>query len=581
MLTELAVTDLGVIPELSLVLGPGMTALTGETGAGKTLVVTAIELLVGGRAEATMVRPGAGEARVQGRFVTPEGDEVVVERVVPATGRSRAYVDGRMSPVTRLAELGAGLVDLHGQHSHQSLLHPSAQRAALDRWGSVDLAPLAAARAHLATLERALEALGGDSSERDRQIDLARFELEELSRAALDDPDEEVALEAEEDLLAGAAAHRLAAAEAHEALSGDGQAGDDLARALVAVSGRAPFVELEARLRSLAAELGEVASELRARGEAIEEDPVRLDVVRARRRLLHQLRRRYQAATLADLRAVEADRRRRIEELEGHDRRAGELERDRIQARTEASLAAAQVGQARRGAAPGLAAAVEARLRTLALPRARLQVSVGPDDPGDDVTFLLGANPGEPLLPLARVASGGELSRTMLALRLALGPAGVRPDGAGTAPGPASTTASPPAFPPASTPATTLVFDEVDAGIGGEAALAVGRSLATLGADFQVLVVTHLPQVAAFADAQVAVSKGDGGDDEGGRTVATARLLDSDGRVVEMSRMLSGQPGSDTAQGHAAELLSVAARERSQRAGAEAGSGAGHGRPRP
>ncbi len=577
MLTELAVTDLGVIPELSLVLGPGMTALTGETGAGKTLVVTAIELLVGGRAEATMVRPGAGEARVQGRFVTPEGDEVVLERVVPATGRSRAYVDGRMSPVTRLAELGAGLVDLHGQHSHQSLLRPSAQRAALDRWGSVDLAPLAAARANLAALERALEALGGDSSERDRQIDLARFELEELSRAALDDPDEEVALEAEEDLLAGAVAHRLAAAEAHEALSGDGQAGDNLARALVAVSGRAPFVELEARLRSLAAELGEVASELRAQGEAIEEDPVRLDVVRARRRLLHQLRRRYQAATIADLQAVEADRRRRIEELEGHDRRAGELERDRIQARTEASLAAARVGQARRGAAPGLAAAVEARLRTLALPRARLQVSVGPDDPGDDVTFLLGANPGEPLLPLARVASGGELSRTMLALRLALGPAGASPDGAGTAPGPASTTASP----SGTTPVTTLVFDEVDAGIGGEAALAVGRSLATLGADFQVLVVTHLPQVAAFADAQVAVSKGDGGDDEGGRTVATARLLDSDGRVVEMSRMLSGQPGSDVAQGHAAELLSVAARERSQRAGAEAGSGAGPGRLRP
>lgn len=553
MLTELAVTDVGVIGDLSLVLGPGMTALTGETGAGKTLVVTAIELLVGGRAEATMVRPGAGEARVQGRFVAPGGEEVVLERVVPARGRSRAYVDGRMAPVVVLAERGTGLVDLHGQHTHQTLLHPSAQRAALDRWAMVDLGPLAAARSHLAEVATDLAALGGDAIERERQVDLVRFELDELRHAGLDGADEESTLEAEEELLAGANAHRQAAAEAREALAGEGQAGDLLARALMAVAARGPFTELEERLRSVAAELGEVASDLRTRAEAIEEDPARLEAVRERRRLLHQLRRRYQAATVADLIAVQAERQSRLEELEGHDRRADELERAREDARLVVAQAAAGIGRARRAAAPELARAVEARLQTLALPRARLEVVVGAEDPGDEVGFLLAANPGEPLLALTKVASGGELSRTMLALRLALGPAGaggntgVREDIGESTPG----------WP------TTLVFDEVDAGIGGEAALAVGRSLAALATDFQVLVVTHLPQVAAFADAQVAVSKAD----EGGRTVATARLLDSESRVVEMSRMLSGQPASGAAQDHAAELLSVAARERAERAG--------------
>ncbi len=577
MLTELAVRDLGVIPELSLLLGRGMTALTGETGAGKTLVVTAIELLVGGRAEAGMVRPGAGEARVQGRFVTADGSEVVLERAVPAAGRSRAYVDGRMVPVAALAELGAGLVDLHGQHRHQALLLPSAQRAALDRWGSVDLGELAAARRHLAAVDAELAALGGDAGERDRQLDLVRFELDELGRAALGDPDEEASLEAEEELLAGASSHRQAAAEAREALLGDGRAGDALAQAVVAVAGRGPFAELEARLRTLAAELGEVASDLRSQGEAIEEDPARLDRVQARRRLLRQLRRRYQAATLADLLVVDAERRRRLEELEGHDLRAQQLERARGEAGVALAEAATRVGRARRAAAPPLARAVEARLRTLALPRARLEVTVGADDPGDDVALLLAPNPGEPLLALARAASGGELSRTMLALRLALGPAG--PAGSDTPHTPRSHDAGPA---PTAGAATTLVFDEVDAGIGGEAALAVGRSLAALGADFQVLVVTHLPQVAAFADAQVAVSKGD----QAGRTVATARLLDGDARVVEMSRMLSGQPGSDAAQGHAAELLSVAARERAERAQRpapdhrpRAGVGAGPRRP--
>lgn len=554
MLVELAVTDLGVIPELSLVLGPGMTALTGETGAGKTLVVTAIELLVGGRADATVVRPGANEARVDGRFLrdATEGvdEEVVLSRVIPAEGRSRAYVDGRLAPVGTLAEVGATLVDLHGQHSHQSLLAPAAQRRALDHYAGIDLTPLTAARRHLADLELELAALGGDGGERARQGDLLRFEVEELERAGLSDPEEEATLAREEEVLAGAVAFRQAAAAAALALTEDGGAVDAVGSALAAVRGRAPFAEIEQRLASLAAEVAEVASDVRQAGEAIEDDPARLEERRQRRALLRQLRRRHQVANLAELLTLAEDKHRRLAALSDHDHRAAVLERDQERARAGIAAAAALVAKERRAAAPDLAMAIEGHLGHLALPRARMAIEVGGNDPGDDVQFLLAANPGEPALPLARVASGGELSRVMLALRLALGPGAVEPTGA-----------------PAAAP--TLVFDEVDAGIGGEAALAVGRSLAAVAERSQVLVVTHLPQVAAFADAQVAVAKSE----DRGRTVASARMLDSEARVVELSRMLSGRPGSDTARGHAEELLRLAARQRSGRAGIAAGPG--------
>lgn len=548
MLVELSVTDLGVIPELSLILGAGMTALTGETGAGKTLVVTAIELLVGGRADAAVVRPGAAEARVEGRFRRPpsEGvdDEIVLCRVIPAEGRSRAYVDGRLAPVSALAELGASLVDLHGQHSHQSLLASAAQRRALDRYAGIDLEPLRKARGHLAGLDAELAAMGGDAAERARQADLLRFEVEELERAGLSDPDEEATLAQEEELLAGAVAHRQAALAAALALAEDGGAVDAVGTALAAVRGRAPFAEIEQRLASLAAEVAEVASDVRQAGEVIEEDPARLEERRQRQAFLRQLRRRHQVLTLAELLRLKQDKQRRLAALDDHDRRAAKLEREREGARDGVVAAAGRVGRERRAAAPGLAGAIEGHLRHLALPRARVEIEVGGTDPGDDVQFLFAANPGEPALSLARVASGGELSRVMLALRLVLGPDGgeLEHERAG---------------------ASTLVFDEVDAGIGGEAALAVGQSLAGVAERFQVLVVTHLPQVAAFADAQVAVAK----DDVGGRTVASARLLDSEARVVELSRMLSGQPGSDTARGHAEELLLVAARQRRGGAG--------------
>ncbi|HVL28081.1 MAG TPA: hypothetical protein VM390_08030, partial [Acidimicrobiales bacterium] len=486
----------------------------------------------------------AGEARVEGRFEL-DGDEVVVARVIPRTGRSRAYVDGRLASAAELAELGRRLVDLHGQHAHQSLLGGRAQREALDAFGAVDLGPLHDARRRLAGIDAELAALGGDERARAREADLLRYQLAELDAAAIDGPDEDERLEAEEDALADAGEHRESAEAAYTAITADGGALDAAGAAVAALAGRRPFAGLEARARALAAELSELAADVRHAGEAVVIDPERLDDVRRRRRLLADLRRKY-GERLSDVVDFQAQARAQLAALEHHGERARALEASRAQAASEVAQAAAAVGAARAAAAPRLAAAVASRLGALAMAGARFEVAVDGPPPADDVTFLLAANAGAPPLPLAKVASGGELARTMLALRLALGPgaAGVAAGGAERA----------------RDRAATLVFDEVDAGIGGQAALAVGRALAELAAEraVQVLVVTHLPQVAAFADGQVAVSK----EERGGVTVAGARPLSAEERVVELSRMLSGQPSSTTARDHAEELLAVAARQR-------------------
>ncbi len=526
MLAELVVSDLGVIEHLALVLGSGMTAVTGETGAGKTLIVGALDLLVGGRADPSMVRAGAAEAVIEGRFVVGD-DELILRRVVPRDGRSRAYLDGGLATATTLSQVGGRFVDLHGQHDHQSLLAASVQRGALDRFGAVDLEPLHRARKDLTAIDEKLVALGGDERERAREIDLLRFQVRELDEAAIEDVDEDARLEQEEDLLADALAHQEAAGLAVEALGGDGEASEAVARAITVLDGRAPFADAVVRLRSVAAELADVAADVRRIGEAIEDDQERLAAVQERRRQLHDLQRKY-GDTLADVAAFHHEVGARLAELEARDATAAALDADRVRAVAAVCSAEATVGEARRAAAPALAAATETHLRQLAMPKAHLRVAVGAD-PGDEVVFELAANPGSPPLPLARVASGGELARAMLALRLVLTEA---PD--------------------------TLVFDEVDAGIGGTAATAVGQALGALGRRHQVLVVTHLPQVAAWADAQVVVTK----TATRTRTTTAVSVLDDDARVVEIARMLSGSPDSESAREHAAELLETAATAR-------------------
>jgi DNA repair protein RecN (Recombination protein N) len=527
VLWELRVQNLGVIDDVTVTLGPGMTALTGETGAGKTLLVEALALLLGGRADPTLVRSGATEAMVEGRFAEGADEQVIMARSVAKAGRSRAWVDGRMASVSGLAEVGAQLVELHGQHLHQSLVHGAAQRAALDGFADIDLMAMHTARNRLRVLQTESANLGGDALQRARDADLLAYQVAEIETAALEDEDEDNRMEAEEDRLAAASAHREAAAIALEALTGTGSDGeghsaqDRLAVAAGALSDRVPLAPLEERSRAMMAELADLGTELRQVVETWDDDPQRLEAVRARRQLLHELGRKYGSAP-SEILSFAAEARAKLVALESADARAVALDGEIERASAEVAEAEALVAHRRHQAAPVLAEQIQSTLRTLAMPSARFEVSVAGEGPADQVSFLLGANPGEPALPMAKVASGGELARTMLAVRLAL-------------------TGSP----------GVIVFDEVDAGIGGMAATSVGAALATLAERTQVLVVTHLAQVAAHADRQVSVRK----DEVDGRTVAVTAELDSDERVIELSRMLSGSPDSDTARRHARELL--------------------------
>jgi DNA repair protein RecN (Recombination protein N) len=532
VLTELHIENLGVIERATLVLEGGVSALTGETGAGKTMLVEAIELLVGGRADPAIVRAGTAEARIDCRLALPDDDqgerEVVLTRVIPATGRSRAYVDGRPATAASLAELTDDVIDLHGQHAHQSLLSVAAQRAALDEFGGIDLGPLRAARARLTELDAELATLGGDEKARAREIDLLRFQVGELDAASIISATEDDDLASEESLLADAVAHREAGAAALEILRSDDGASDALSVALQALGDRDPYRDVIGRLRSLVAELDDVIGDLRSQSETIEEDPERLATIRERRQSLSDLRRKY-GDDLNEMMAFHSEAEQRLRELEQYDRRAASLDAARNEALADERAAAETIGRRRRAAAPELASAVEERLRALAMPNASIgiEVGAGPDDhPGDQVRFMLSANPGSPMLPLHRVASGGELARAMLALRLVLSDAG----GGGGAP--------------------TLVFDEVDAGIGGSAAAAVGEALAALGEHHQVLIVTHLPQVAACANRQLIVEKSVIGE----ATFATVALVDGDERVAEIARMLSGSETEASLQ-HARDLL--------------------------
>ncbi len=451
-------------------------------------------------------------------------------------------MDGRMATVAALADTAGRLVDLHGQHSHQSLLHQETQRQALDRFGGVELAEVETERAAIGQLDERLAELGGDERQRAREVDLLGYQVAELEAAALADPDEEALIGSQVRLLSAAESLRHAASAACGLLTGESSGGggeaaaaagplgasdalEAMGRATSLLAQHEQLADLSTRLQDAAAEVADVAADLRRRAEGFEDDPVRLEELMNRLRLLGDLRRKY-GDTLSDVIEYEASTRQRLADLESGEERRRALESER--GHREATLAEAEdrVGDARRAAAGALAAAVERHLAELALPKARLEIRLPERGLADEVTWLFGANAGEAALPLAKVASGGELARAMLATRLVLSEA-----------------------PP------TLIFDEVDAGIGGEAALAVGRALHQLAdAGHQVIVVTHLPQVAAFADAHVAVTK----EERGGRTIASARPVAGEERLIELSRMLSGQPASAVARRHAEELLALA-----------------------
>jgi DNA repair protein RecN (Recombination protein N) len=529
MLVELSIENLGIIESSRLTFDSGFTAFTGETGAGKTMLVEAIGLVVGQRADVSVIRDGAEEARVEARFVTsgPDGDvETILCRVLHREGRSRAYINDRMATVATLAEVGQSLVDIHGQHAHQRLMSASVQRDSLDAFGKVDTSALREAREAVTQIDANLAALGGDEKSRVREIDLLSFQCEEIENAGLSRPDEDQALSREEDELGDVVRHQEALLKVSALLSDDGNAVDLLGQVSRSLSPITSMSEIRERVENLLAELNDISHTVRGAAENSEENPERLEEIRLRRQALRDLVRKY-GDTIADVMAFGAEARTRLNELLSYSERVQELESSRANALRVLHSRQLEVGRQRRKTAPGLAAAVEKRLRLLALPHATIQVAVGDEgsDPsGEAVSFMLAANPGSAPMPITKVASGGELARVMLALRLVL-----------------------------TTDPATMVFDEVDAGIGGAAAVAVAQALRELGTDHQVFAVTHLAQVAASAHSHIVVSKSV----KSGKTYGRATKVLQEDRVGEIARMLSGGIADESALTHAQEILNT------------------------
>ncbi len=576
MIEEIRISSLGVIDESVLELGPGLNVVTGETGAGKTMLVTALGLLLGARADAGAVRTGAKAARVEGIVVVDadgavarladdlggvvEDGTLVLARQLSSEGRSRAFLGGASVPVSALQGVADHLVAVHGQSDQHRLLQAEAQRAAVDGFAGSAISgtrsDYAVGYAGLRSVEAELAEVVGAARERAREADVLRLGLAEIE-AVRPEQGEDVALAHEESRLGFADTLRSAAEDAREALSSDEESPDALGttgvarRALESVR---EYDEDAGRLADRVAEvsylLSDVAADVASYASGLETDPARLAVVSARRAALTGLTRKY-GETIDEVLAWSAMSATRLLALENSENRAEELRTDRARLRADLADLAEALSDARRRAADALARAVSEELFALAMPHARVEIRIGrtPDDDGlaidggtwrfnatgvDQIEILLAANTGSDARPLSKGASGGELSRVMLAIEVVL---------AGTSPVP------------------TLVFDEVDAGVGGKAAVEIGRRLAALAATAQVLVVTHLPQVAAFADRHIVVAKSS----DGRVTTSGLDVLDDEGRVRELSRMLAGLEASETAMAHAQELLDVAQQARTSR----------------
>jgi DNA repair protein RecN (Recombination protein N) len=591
MLEEVRITGLGVIDDALLELSPGFTALTGETGAGKTMVVTGLGLLFGGRADPARIRPGEQRAAVEGRLRTDPGGRVVrqveeaggeldedgtlvLTRSVSVEGRSRAFAGGRSVPVSLLNYLADDLVAVHGQSDQQQLLKTGRQREALDKYAGAELAGVLIDYQRTFNRHRKVHAelatLTSEARSRAAEAEALRAgltEIEKLEPAA----GEEAALRAEEERLANADSLHAAATAAHEALLGDPTASNDGADAVTLLGHARQALDAvrrhDAELDGVATRLSEaaylvsdVAGELASYIQSIDADPARLAVVQERRAALNRLIRAYgpggiasyingsPAAAPASPSAAEEEpdsiaavldwaRRAaaRVAELDTDDDKIAALTAEEAELSGQVAALAACLSELRRAAGDRFAEDVTTELTALAMPHARISVVFTTlDEPGqygvDEVEIRLAAHPGAPSLPLHKGASGGELSRVMLAIEVVFAGAD---------------------------PVPTFVFDEVDAGVGGKAAVEIGRRLARLARLAQVIVVTHLPQVAAFADNHLVVAKAD----DGRITSSGVIRLDHAGRVRELSRMLAGLEDSEFGQAHAAELLAMAAEQ--------------------
>ncbi|HCT78338.1 MAG TPA: DNA repair protein RecN [Micromonosporaceae bacterium] len=579
MLEELRITGLGVIEDTTLPLTRGMNVITGETGAGKTMVVTGLGLLFGGRADAGRVRAEPGRATVEGRLRLPpqtasavaarvadagaEPDEdgsLLLSRTVTLEGRSRAHVGGRAVPVSLLAEVGEQVVAVHGQSDQLRLLRPAEQRSSLDRFAGPEHEKLLGEFRELFTRWRSVAEDLADrrrnARDRHQEADLLKLGLDEITRV---DPQlgEDEELRAEAQRLEHSEGLRTAAQIAYQAIGGGGEVdAEDVSsmlggaqRALEAQSSvDAMLGEYAARLDEAATLVADTAVELSAYLASLDADPARLQTIYERRATLRTLTRKY-ADDVDGVIAWAERAKERLSMLDTSDEVLEEMEKELHRLAGEVAALATRLRAARCDAAVRFAEQVTVELTGLAMPHSRIEVVVAPRSPGevsltvdgvesgvsaegaDEVELKLLAHPGAPSLPLQRGASGGELSRVMLAIEVVFAGAGGPP---------------------------TLVFDEVDSGVGGTSAVEIGRRLARLARNHQVLVVTHLPQVAAFADRHLVVAKDTGG----AITTSGVRVVEETERSRELARMLAGLPDSDLGIAHAEELLALAQRER-------------------
>ncbi len=559
MLHELRIENLLLIERAELRFEGGLNAITGETGAGKTVLAHSLDLLMGGKARAQIVRPGAAEAYVEGVFALPpdlfadaglaglaerlpdDADEIVLGRRIGASGRTSAFVQGRSASVADLRALGSRLLAFYGQHEHRRLVLSSAQLEILDGFAGREQldrrAQYRSAHAEVASLERELGGLREREGARERDLDLLRFELAEIEAAA-PDPDEEEELVAQRDRLRHAERLRAAAAGALAAISGaddDGGARGAVGAAEVELGGVA---EIDPGLDAIAEQVGAVtvelddaASALHAYLDGIEAEPGHLEQLEERLAALNRLERKH-GGSIESVLAHAKRCRSEIERLENAEELASDLERRLTAAAERRAALAAELAKTRAKAARELERRVAEELDALAMEGAPIEVRLEPHPDGngpngsETVEFLVATNPGIPASPLRDAASGGELSRIMLALT-GLGSAG----GAGT-----------------------VVFDEIDAGIGGKTARAVGEKLRALGLERQLICITHLPQVASQANAHFRIVKESGR----GSAMTAAERVDGEELVAEIVRMLGGERGDEVASRHARELLAAA-----------------------
>ena len=551
MLTDISVENVALIEEATLELSPGLNAITGETGAGKTLLATALQLLLGGRARSETVRAGARRATVEGTFVLPDetlssileealgdlseevedDDALVLRRTLSGEGRSRCYVGGVTVPVRALASLGERMVSYHSQREQTRLTEPSEQLTILDDFLDEDAASARLEREALwqavESDRRELEEITASSDARLREVDFLRYQVSELEAAGYSSQ-ELSDLTRERDRLRNVTDLLQSTAAAAGAISPEegGGAIDSVAGAVSELEKASRYDEalsqLTDRLSGLSAELEDVLYELRSYVDELEADPNRLEVVEDRLAALRALERKY-----GDVEAYLEDARTRLDRLENVDEETAELEAKIKEGESRLGDLATRITAGRKRAAQELSAKVLGNLADLNLEKTTFTAELVPTSPGpsgvERVEFVIQPNPGEPELPVRRYASGGELSRIMLAIRLAQ---------------------------ERIEPGATYIFDEVDAGIGGETATAVGAKLRELGERNQVLTITHLPQIASEALSHIVVSK----EEAGGRTITRIRRVEDEERLKELARMLSGRI-DEASLAHASELL--------------------------